>query len=132
MNSMITLCPVCGERLSVARLHCRSCLTTIDGQFDPGRLGRLEPEQLAFVETFIRCEGKLNRMEREVGLSYPTLRSRLADVIRQMGYSVGPETGGISDQERHSILDALAAGEIDSSEAMRRLEADGHPAGKGS
>jgi len=122
MNTMLTLCPVCGERLTVARLHCRACSTSIEGQFDPGPLGRLTVEQLAFVETFVRCEGKLNRMEREVRLSYPTLRSRLADVIRQMGYPEGPEAPALTDEERHQVLDLLANGEIDSAEAMRRLE----------
>jgi hypothetical protein len=110
--------------LTVARLHCRACATSIEGQFDPGPLGRLTIEQLAFVETFIRCEGKLNRMEREVGLSYPTLRARLAEVIRQMGYSVGPESPTLSDEARHQVLDLLASGEIDSPEAMRRLESE--------
>jgi hypothetical protein len=124
MNTMLTLCPVCGERLTVARLHCRACSTSIEGQFDAGPLGRLTVEQVAFVETFVRCEGKLNRMEREVGLSYPTLRSRLADVIRQMGYTVGPDAQALSDDERHQILDSLATGEIDSAEAMRRLEGE--------
>jgi hypothetical protein len=124
MSTMLTLCPVCGERLTVARLHCRGCSTSIEGQFDPGPLGRLTVEQLTFVETFVRCEGKLNRMEREVGLSYPTLRSRLADVIRQMGYPVGPEPLPVSDEERHRVLDLLANGEIDSAEAMRRLEGE--------
>src|SRR3990170_8634124 len=90
MSTMLTLCPVCGERLTVARLHCRACSTSIEGQFDQGPLGRLTVEQLAFVETFVRCEGKLNRMEREVGLSYPTLRSRLAGGIPPMGYTGGP------------------------------------------
>jgi hypothetical protein len=63
-------------------------------------------------------------MEREVGLSYPTLRSRLAEVIRQMGYTVGPESPTVSDEERHQVLDLLASGEIDSAEAMRRLEGE--------
>jgi hypothetical protein len=124
MGTVITLCPVCGEKLTVARLHCRACSTSIEGQFDFGLLGRLTVEQLAFVETFVRCEGKLNRMEREVGLSYPTLRSRLAEVIRQMGYAVGPESAPISDEERHRVLDQLASGDIDSAEALRRLEGE--------
>lgn len=124
MPEMMTICPVCGERLAVTRLHCRSCSTTIEGQFDPGRLGRLSTEQTAFVETFVRCEGKLNRMEREMGLSYPTLRSRLTDIIRRMGYPVGPESPGISEEERNQVLDALAEGKIDSAEAMRRLEGE--------
>jgi hypothetical protein len=121
MNQLLTVCPVCGDQMAVTRLHCRSCDTAIEGHFDTGRLGRLDRDQIEFVETFLRCEGKLNRMERELGLSYPTLRARLADVITRMGYSVGAETAG-SEADRHHILDLLAAGEISSEEAMRQLE----------
>ncbi|HLB64673.1 MAG TPA: DUF2089 domain-containing protein [Anaerolineales bacterium] len=124
MNLMPQLCPICGEPLEVTRLHCRSCDTAIEGHFEPGRLARLTAEQLEFVETFIRCEGKLNRMERELGLSYPTLRSRLLDVIRAMGFPVGPEAAGVSDEERHRILDELAGGRITSEEAMRLLQGE--------
>ena len=123
MTQMITICPVCGDRLSVQRLHCRSCDTGIEGHFETGRLGNLSAEQLAFVETFIRCEGKLNRMEGELGMSYPTLRARLTEVIRQMGFEVGPEDMGLSDKERHRILDELAQGKISSEQAMSLLEA---------
>ncbi|HET7011520.1 MAG TPA: DUF2089 domain-containing protein [Anaerolineales bacterium] len=124
MNPLLTLCPVCGERLAVTRLHCRSCDTTVDGQFEVGRLGRLTSDQLTFVETFLRCEGKLNRMEREMGLSYPTLRSRLVDVVRQMGFPVGEESSSRSEDERQRVLDDLAGGRITSDEAMRLLEAE--------
>lgn len=122
MNSMPNICPICAERLTVTRLHCRNCDTTIEGYFDTGKLGRLSTEQLAFVETFVRCEGKLNRMERELSLSYPTLRVRLTEVIRQMGYEVGPDEMKLGDEERHRVLDDLASGKIDSKEAMRLLE----------
>ena len=124
MTQMITTCPVCGDRLAVQRLRCRSCDTSIEGHFDTGRMGRLTTEQLAFVETFIRCEGKLNRMERELGMSYPTLRSRLTEAIRQMGFEVGPEEEGLSGEERHRILDELAQGKISSEQAMSLLEAE--------
>jgi hypothetical protein len=77
---------------------------------------------LQFVETFIRCEGKLNRMERELGLSYPTLRSRLTEVITQMGFELGLEPAEISDKQRHRILDELAQGEISSEQAMQLLQ----------
>ena len=122
MNTILTTCPVCGGPLSVTRLHCRACDTAIEGRFDLGAIGKLSAEQIAFVETFIRCEGKLNRMEREMGLSYPTLRGRLTEVIRQMGYTVGPEVGGLGDEERHRILDDLASGKISSEQAMQALE----------
>jgi len=122
VNNLLTNCPVCGEALAVTRLHCRNCDTTVEGRFDVGRLGRLTAEQVAFVETFVRCEGKLNRMEREVGLSYPTLRARLTEVIRQMGFPVGVEQAPSSDDELHRLLDDLASGKITSDEAMRSLE----------
>jgi hypothetical protein len=113
---------VCQERLSITRLHCRNCDTTIDGHFDLGRWGRVTNEQLEFLEMFIRCEGKFSRMEKEMGLSYPTLRSRLGEIIRQMGFSVGPEEAPPGDEERRSILDRLGRGEITSKEAMSLLE----------
>ncbi len=122
MTAVLTTCPACGERLAVERLRCRNCDTTIDGHFDLGWLGRLSSEQLAFVETFLRCEGRLNRMERELGMSYPTLRLRLTEVIRQLGFAVGPEPEGLSEEDRHRILDDLASGKITSEAAMRALE----------
>jgi len=122
MNPILTTCPVCAGALTVTRLHCRSCDTTVEGHFETGRMGRLRADQLEFVETFIRCEGKLNRMERELGLSYPTLRSRLTEVVTQMGFELGPEPAEISDKQRHRILDELASGEISSEQAMQQLQ----------
>ena len=127
MNSLLGKCPVCGENLTVTRLHCRNCDTTIEGQFSLGVLEALTKEQLLFAETFIRCEGKLNRMEKEMGLSYPTLRSRLTDLIRAMGYEVGqdepaPVFAGISDEERRKVLDDLATGRISSEQALKLLQ----------
>ena len=121
MSRLLTICPVCEERLTATRLSCRNCDTTIEGHFELGRLGHLNQEQLSFVETFIRCEGKLSRMEKELGLSYPTLRSRLNEVIRAMGFEVGPESAKLSDEERHQILDDLASGKLSSEEAMEML-----------
>lgn len=122
MTSLLTTCPICGHLLTVTRLHCRNCDTAIEGHFETGRMGRLTPDQMGFVETFLRCEGKLNRMEGVLGLSYPTLRSRLTQVIQQMGFEVGPEEPELGDEQRHRILDDLATGEITSEEAMELLE----------
>ena len=122
MNPLLTTCPVCAGALTVTRLHCRSCDTSVEGHFETGRMGQLRADQLQFVETFIRCEGKLNRMERELGLSYPTLRSRLMEVITQMGFELGPEPAELSDKQRHRILDELASGEISSEQAMQLLQ----------
>jgi len=126
MHPILGTCPVCGEALAVTRLHCRNCDTTIEGRFMVGAFDRLSAEQLAFAETFIRCEGKLNRMEKELSLSYPTLRARLNELIRAMGYEVGQEEPvGVTEEERRRILDDLAAGRLTSEAAVRALQGAG-------
>jgi hypothetical protein len=88
-------------------------------------LYQLSPDQLAFIETFIRCEGKINRVGEELGISYPTVRSRLTDVIRALGYEVGEDetaaTANVPDEERRAILEQLAQGKLTSEEAVKRL-----------
>jgi hypothetical protein len=105
----------------VTRLHCRTCDTTLEGHFEPGRLSQLAPEQLSFIETFIRCEGKITRVEQELGISYPTVRSRLHDVIRALGYEVGEEEPPVDEAERRSILEELGEGRLSSEEAIKLL-----------
>ena len=89
MKTSITRCPVCDNELLVTRLHCDVCDTTLEGRFTGGPFSHLSTEQLNFIEVFIRCEGKINRMETELGLSYPTIRNRLHEVIRTLGYEPG-------------------------------------------
>jgi hypothetical protein len=126
MHPILGACPVCGETLDVTRLHCRSCDTAIEGRFAIGPFERLTPEQLAFAETFIRAEGKFNRMQDLMDMSYPTLRSRLHELIRALGYDVGqddePDEAAISDEERRQILSDLEQGKLSPEEAMQKLQ----------
>ena len=122
MYPVVGRCPVCGVTLSVTRLHCRGCDSALEGQFSLGRFYQLSPEQLAFVETFIRCEGKLTRVQDELSMSYPTARSRRTDVIRALGYAVREEPPSGSPDERTSILEKLATGEITSEDAVELLK----------
>ncbi|MGD1995139.1 MAG: DUF2089 domain-containing protein [Anaerolineae bacterium] len=121
MYSVITECPVCHDDLMVARLVCRNCGTALEGRFSLGRLFQLTPDQLHFVEIFLRCEGKINRVQEELGLSYPTVRSRLEEVVRALGYEVG-EDREVADEHRREILERLARTEISSEEALRLLQ----------
>ena len=122
MNAVIGQCPICGDQLAVTRLHCRQCDTTLSGQFSLGRLFQLTPEQLSFVETFVRCEGKLNKVGELLDLSYPTVRSRLTEVITALGYEVGPpEPTGVPEEMRQSILAKVANGDISADEAIKLL-----------
>lgn len=119
--SVMGRCPVCKDILEVTTLHCRNCDTTIEGHFSLGRFYQLTPEQLSFIETFVRCEGRINKVEEELGISYPTVRNRLNEVIRALGYEVREETGP-SSEERKAILERLASGEITAEEAVRLLQ----------
>lgn len=126
MNPVIGQCPICHGTLQVTRLHCRNCDTAIEGHFTLGRLYQLSPEQLDFIEVFIRCEGKINRVEQEIGLSYPAVRARLNDVIRALGYEVG-ETApsrGVSEEIRRDVLAELQAGHLSAEEALQILRGE--------
>jgi hypothetical protein len=122
MFPVIGKCPVCGETMTVTRLHCRTCDSALEGQFSLGRFYRLSSQQLAFIETFIRCEGKLTRVQEELNISYPTARARLTEVIRALGYEVDEEAETIAPAERKSILEKLATGEISSEQAVELLK----------
>ena len=125
MYAAPTHCPVCHSELNVTRLHCPSCDTTIEGQFTGGPFSQLTAEHLDFIVTFVRCEGKINRMEQEVGLSYPTIRNRLHEVIRALGFEPGKdEPAEISAERRSAVLEDLETGKISADEAMRLLRGE--------
>lgn len=123
MNPVIGRCPICHETLEVVRLFCRHCDTAIEGHFALGRFYQLSPEQLLFVETLVRCEGKLNRMQEELQLSYPAVRARLTEVVRTLGYEVPDEAGGPSPEQRRAILQDLSEGKLTTDEALDLLRA---------
>jgi len=85
------------------------------------RIFQLPSEQLHFIEVFLRCEGKIGRVQEELGVSYPTVRSRLDEIIRALGYEVKSQEVNNEDQ-RQEILEKLARKEISSEEAFNLLE----------
>ncbi len=125
MNQILSQCPVCQHQLEVTKLYCRNCDTSIEGHFEVGNLNQLSPDQLSFLITFVRSEGKINRVGEELGISYPTVRSRLHDVIRSLGFEVGEDleetNANVSEEERQSILEMLSQGKLTSEEALKKL-----------
>jgi hypothetical protein len=133
-HDVISTCPVCASELAVTRLHCRSCGTTLEGDFSVGRFGRLGREQVALLESFLRSRGNLREMERELGISYPTVRSRVEALVRALGF--GPRSDGEGEAEddqppvdrgaaRQAILERLAKHEIGAEEAAMAIRALG-------
>jgi hypothetical protein len=131
-HDVISTCPVCSSELAVTRLHCRSCGTTLEGDFTVGRFGRLNRDQLSLLESFLRSRGNLREMERELGISYPTVRSRVEALVRSLGF--GPRADGDVDEAeaavptstdraaaRQEILERLARHEISAEEAAAAI-----------
>lgn len=121
-------CPVCASELHVARLECATCGTGIDGHFRLDRFSRLNSDQLGFLEAFIKNRGIIKDVEAELGISYPTVRARLDEVIRSLGFTAPAEDGlrpSQTREERRQILEALRNKEISADVAATRLAALG-------
>ena len=128
------VCPACGDELLVTRLQCPNCRTAVSGTFShpgPGpaassvRLVNLSEPFASLLELFIRVRGNVKDVERELGLSYPTVRARLDEAFKAaQPYLEGAPpraAASVSAQERASILSALERGEITAAEATTRL-----------
>lgn len=139
-HDVISTCPVCEHELSVTRLHCGECGTTLEGQFAVGRFGRLNRDQLALLESFLRSRGNLRDMERELGISYPTVRGRVEALVRALG--LGGPAADVDPSEpdapeaastraadlaaqRRDVLERLARHEIPAEDASALLRAVG-------
>jgi len=148
VHDVIATCPVCSGELTITRLHCRSCGTALEGEFGVGRFGRLNRDQMSLLESFLRARGNLKEMERELGISYPTVRGRVDALVRALGLGEGDADvevepfdedevddsvleGGEADpgaEERRLILERLARREIGAEEAAEALRALGSTA----
>lgn len=141
-HDAIATCPICSGELAVTRLHCRSCGTTLEGDFNVGRFARLSREQFALLESFLRSKGNLKEMERELGISYPTVRARVDALLRALG--LGDDESATDDLDtgaepvtevagaaidaaaaRRAVLERLARREIDPATAAAELRALG-------
>ena len=127
MPDVLGRCPFCGEELQVARLQCPGCHTAIEGSFSLGRFQRLSPEQLGFLEVFVKNRGVISKVETDLGLSYPTVRNRLDDLIRALGFEVredseGPRETAEDADRRRDILERLRRGEINAEQAVKQLK----------
>lgn len=118
-------CPACDAPLRVTRLECPQCATAVEGRFELTPLARLDPDQQQFVELFLVSRGNIREVERVLGISYPTVRNRLEQVIEALGYPVRQDAresrGATSAEERRRLLEALSEGNVSVDEVLKRL-----------
>lgn len=114
-------CPVCSERLSITRLGCDECGTELSGAFEGCAFCSLGHDDRDVLWVFLRSRGNIKEVERHLGVSYPTARAR----VDQMLGALGVEQPGAESERRANrteILAALARGELDvdgAEEALR-------------
>jgi hypothetical protein len=141
-REVISTCPVCESQLHVTRLHCNTCGTTIEGEFTVGRFAHLGRDQMLLLEGFLRSRGNLRELERELNVSYPTIRGRVEQLLRALGLGDGAplpptpptppaeprspqETGfGVDAATRRSVLERLSRKEITADEAAALLRGE--------
>src|SRR5215210_4096126 len=114
-------CPMCEAELVVTHLRCQQCGTGLEGVFHLNKFDRLSREQLRFVDVFVKNRGVIRDVEKELEISYPTVRNRLDEVIRALGYDAafeaaaaagvaaaaagdGPGGDGVTPQRRREVL----------------------------
>ncbi|KZZ85598.1 DUF2089 domain-containing protein [Bacillus sp. SJS] len=115
---VITNCPVCSESLKITRLQCSHCSTTIENEFELSKLASLSKDQLHFVEVFVTCRGNIKEVEKELKISYPTVRGKLSDIISSLGYAEKKK----NEADEKKIVTMLENGEITPEEAIKLLK----------
>ncbi len=116
--------PISGGGLIVTELESEDGTITIRGHFEIPRWAKLTQENEQFLETFLRCRGMINSVERELGISYPTAKSRLESLLANLDMAPIKEDSSKKDKaasKRAKILEQLEKGEITAAEAKQKL-----------
>lgn len=121
MYKVLSKCPVCNHSLRIIKLKCSKCNTIIENEFILSKFESLSKDQLNFIEIFLKCRGSIKDVEKELGVSYPTVRGKLDDVIESLNLNLPKEGESIKASNNNEILDMLESGKITAEEAMNLL-----------
>jgi hypothetical protein len=121
MRKILEECPSCGGALEVTRLNCTSCQTIILGQWRPCTFCTLSPESSRFLLTFVQCRGNVKEMERELGISYWTVRRQVDELIAELGIEAAPAEEVDTTAQELEILEQVNEGQISPDEALEAL-----------
>ena len=116
-----TICPVCGGEYEITRCTCKKCSSELAGHFSGCDFCSLTEDETYFALTFIKCRGSIKDVEKELGISYPTVRNRLDTVIERLGLKPAMSAEDLKE-ERRIIFDRLDKGEITADQAADMLK----------
>lgn len=114
---VLSKCPICNGKLKAVKLKCDKCSTVIENDFEFSKFDYLDEEYLNFIEIFLKCRGNIKDVEKELGISYPTVRVKLNEVVSALGYSVVKKP----TVDSKDIIDMLEKGEISAEQAVNMI-----------
>ena len=115
-----SICPVCGGEYEITALTCKTCKSELVGRFEGCEFCSLTQNEKAFLRAFLKCRGNIKEVEKELGISYPTVRNRLEALLSRLGLLGKSEN--LAKEERKRILEQLESGEITADEAAEILK----------
>ncbi len=116
-KKLIGKCPVCDGSLYISELSCHDCEVKIRGEFEIPPFSRLDETEREFLMLFLRSRGSLRDVQRELTLSYPTVRNRLDALLAKMGII----SARASQEEINEVLDKLESGDLSAEDAVKLI-----------
>lgn len=116
MKNNLTKCPVCQGDLLITRYECSNCSTKIEGHFQQTGFSELNNEQIEFIKVFLIAHGSIKEVEKRLGISYPTVKNRLSEIVKVL-------TGTEPEKPQNiDVLELIEQGEISVEDALKILE----------
>ncbi len=119
MERIINQCPICKSELRISELTCTKCGTVLKGDFEGCDFCKVSREDQDFIKVFLRTHGSIKEVEKELGISYPTVKNRLNQIISALGIKTKES---LNKEERLEILERLEKGELTLQQALSLLE----------
>ena len=116
-------CPFCSGEVLIKEVECKSCNTIIKGEFRQNRFSLFSNEQLYFIEIFLKNEGNIKLVEKDLGISYPTVKNKLQKIIEVLGYSaqITKEELKQKSSEKIKLLNELKNGKTNLEKTLKKL-----------
>ena len=126
-RKILEQCPSCGGQLEIGEVHCTDCETQVHARYRPCDFCALTDEQSTFLRIFVMSRGNLSEVEKRLGVSYPTVRAKLDEVIERLasGEQRRPAARPTASSARHQLLEAVRRGEISAEEGLSKLRTQG-------